>query len=756
MTTPFETLQAALADRYPIDRLLGTGGMASVYLAHDRRHDRPVAIKVLHPEMAAAIGAERFAREIRLLARLRHPFILPLYDSGSAAGALFYAMAYVDGESLGTRIGRVGRLPVAEAVEFACQIADALGYAHGETVIHRDVKPENILLSRQGHALLADFGIARKAIGEPASGALVTAVGLAIGTPAYMSPEQVLGEDVDGTSDIYSLAVTLYEMVAGRRPFVATSAAALASMHLGSPVPAFAEIGVSLPPALEGAIRRALAKDPDERFHTAAEFARALREASQGAGMPAPGVTVTSAAAAPTSVVVLPLINVSGDPQSEYLSDGLTDELIGALARVGGLRVISRTSAYAYKGKTVSMREIGAALKVGFAVEGGVRRSGDRLRVTAQLVRVSDDSSVWSEQYERQVADVFEVQDDITQRIVATLTRTLGIAGVATPHPLARPVSPTGYEEYLLGRYHWNKRTKAALEQALELFRRVVARDPGYAPAYSGLADTLGVMVSSWFASRDTYPAAVAAARRAVELDPTLPDAYASLGYLKLHAEWDWVGAEADLRTAIRLNPSFVTARQWLSAYLAAIGDLAEAITLAEQATELDPLSILARINLGTVYFTGGRLEDAENQFRRAVAMEPGFEPGQTWLAICLAFTGKAEEALAGGRRAVALSESGPAALHNLGFIHAVLGQRAEAEALLAEVRTAMEPYPMFVAMLCAALGRDEEALSLLERAVEIRNHWMYSVRAQPIFARYRGHPRFEAVLARLGLPKRL
>jgi serine/threonine-protein kinase len=750
--TDRDALREALGDRYLVERELGEGGMATVYLAHDRRHDRPVAIKVLRPELGAAIGAERFAREIRLLARLRHPFILPLHDSGTAAGALYYVMSYVDGESLGARLARAGRLPLPEAVKITREIADALGYAHAEGVVHRDVKPENILISRHGHALLADFGIARPSLTATGSKDQVTGIGLTVGTPAYMSPEQVFGESqVSGASDIYSLGVTVFEMLAGRPPFTADSSpVAVALQHLTAPVPSLQSLGVAVPAAVEQAIRRALAKEPGERFPTATAFAAALDVSG------AQTVTVADPGPAPplASVVVLPLANVTGDKESEYLSDGITEELIGALARVGGLRVISRTSAFAFKGKSVPIREIGEQLKVSFALEGGVRRSGDRLRVSAQLIRVSDDSSLWSETYERRLADVFAVQDDITQRIVATLTRTLRITPVETPDPVAKPRSLEAYNHYLLGRYHWNKRTRAGLEAARELFQKAIAVDPGYAPAHSGLADASALLVSNWFESIELYQTATTAARRAIELDPSLAEGYASLGYLKLHAWWDWAGAEHDLRRAVAINPSYIPARQWLSTFLAATGRFSEALPLAEGAIQLDPLSILARVNLGTVFVFDGQYPHAESQFRQAVAMEPGFESAQTWLALTLAAQGKAEEAIERARVASGLTESDPTGASIFAMVYGLLGRTAEAEALMARHLDQMAAFPMFAAMVYAALGQDEKTFEWLDKAYQTRGHWMYSLGGQPTLRRYHSDPRFLALLDRLGLPR--
>lgn len=741
----------ALPERYAVERELGRGGMATVYLAQDRRHDRPVAIKVLRRELAAAIGAERFAREIRLLARLRHPFILPLHDSGEADGQLYYVMPYIDGESLGARLGRTGRLAVREAVEITREIADALSYAHGEGVVHRDVKPENILLTRQGHALLADFGIARGSLTAADEDDRVTRVGTAVGTPTYMSPEQVTGEEVTSQSDIYSLGVTLFEMLAGRPPFVAdTPAARVALKHLTAPVPTLASLGSFVSPAIEAVVQQALAKEPDERFKSASVFAAAL----------AASITPTSTttlerpvAPQPESLVVLPLTNLSGDQESEYLSDGLTDELIGALARMGGLRVISRTSAFAFKGKNVPLREIGEQLKVAFALEGGVRRAGDRLRISAQLVRVSDDSPVWSETYERRMADMFEVQDDIARRITSTLSRMLKLTPTPTPARAAAPRNVETYNKYLLGRYHWNRRTQPGLEEARRLFEQAIEADPEFAPAWSGLADATALMVSSWMATAELYQTSLVAAERAVALDPLLPEAHASLGYVKLHAQWDWAGAEAELRQAIALNPSYIPARQWLSTFLASTGRFREALPLAEGAVQLDPISILARINLGTVYMFAGQHGEAERHYRQAVAMDPRFESAQTWLAISLAAQGKAEaEAVA--RVAITLNASDPAAEGVMSMMYALLGRKQEAEEVLQRFLGPMKETPLFAAFVYGALGRETEMFDWLERSYEAREHWMYSIQGQVPFRAYLEHPRFRDLVKRMGLPE--
>ena len=405
-------LRDALAGAYTLDRELGQGGMATVYLAQDCRHERPVALKVLNREKSAALGAERFEREIKLLARLRHPFVLPLHDSGEAAGELYFVMPYIDGESLRTRLQREGPLSLDDTVKIVRQVADALDYAHGEGVVHRDVKPGNILLSRHGHALLADFGIARGALLTPDAPGTLTQVGSAVGTAAYMSPEQALGEEgIDGRTDVYSLGCVVYEMLAGRPPFVGATALSLVAQHVGTKAPDLASLRNDLPDSAASAVARALEKDPRARFPTATAFAEALLTADARPRKAPPALV----SAPRFSIAVLPIANRSPDPETEFCSDGMTEELINALAKVEGLRVVSRTSNFAFKGGNVPVGEIGTRLNVGFVLEASVRRALNRLRVTTRLVEVVDDSTVWSETYERQLEDVFAVQDEITR-----------------------------------------------------------------------------------------------------------------------------------------------------------------------------------------------------------------------------------------------------------------------------------------------------------------------------------------------------
>jgi serine/threonine-protein kinase len=741
----------ALAGRYTIERELGEGGMATVYLAHDQRHERSVALKVLRAEQSAALGPERFEREIKLLARLRHPFVLPLHDSGEAAGSLYFVMPYVDGESLRARMTRDGSLPLNDVIAIVRQIADALDYAHGEGVVHRDVKPENILLSRHGHALLADFGIARGA--APGAGRMdaagnLTEVGMAIGTAAYMSPEQALGEDdIDGRSDVYSLGCVVYEALTGRPPFIGATPLSVVAQHLGMPAPPLMA-DPTLPPSVVRAVARALEKKQADRFDSVTAFAQAL-DAADTRTATAPAQLASTLR---LSIAVLPVAHRSADTETEFFSDGMTEELINALAKVEGLRVVSRSSAYAFKSGDVPLREIGLRLNVGFLLEASVRRAGNRLRVTAQLVDVEKDSMVWSETYERQLEDVFAVQDDITRSIVRTITEALQLGHLRGATPVQQPRSLEAYDLYLLGRHHWYKRTEVSMRRALELFNQAIAADPMYAPAYSGIADASALLASWQFASpEETYPQAAAAARRAIELDPASADAHASLGFVKLNWEWDWEGALHELGRAIELNPSHETAHRWLSAFLAGIGRADDALRTARRAAELDPISVLPRMNLGIVHLLAWRYEDAEAEFRYVVEKDPTFARAYGFLAWSLSLLGRHDEALPVARTGVERSNHHAMFVYVLGSCLALSGQMDEARSVFGPILDELPPF--YQASVHAVLGNESAALDALERGPEARSDWMYSVGTQPWFRAYHFHPRFVGLLDRLHLP---
>ncbi|HEY8164264.1 MAG TPA: serine/threonine-protein kinase, partial [Gemmatimonadaceae bacterium] len=411
-----DRVEKALSDSYEIERELGRGGMATVYLARDRKHDRAVALKVLHPELSSSLGPDRFLREIKVAARLNHPHILPLHDSGEADGFLYYVMPYVEGESLRSRLNRDGKIPLDEALYLARGIAGALDYAHRHQVVHRDIKPENIML-HEGEAMVMDFGIA-KAV-EVAAGDTLTQTGMMVGTPAYVSPEQAAGEPViDGRSDQYSLACMLYEILSGKKAFTGATAQQTLTKRFTDPVPSIRKVEPNVPDEIEEALTKAMSKEPRERYITSGEFAKAL--VWPKVSTPSE-TTAVKAGPAPKSIAVLPFADMSPERENGYFTDGMAEEIINALTTIKALRVASRTSSFAFKGTTEDIRQVGKKLDVATVLEGSVRKAGNKLRITAQLVNVADGYQLWSQRYDRDMEDVFAIQDEIAQNIVKAL-----------------------------------------------------------------------------------------------------------------------------------------------------------------------------------------------------------------------------------------------------------------------------------------------------------------------------------------------
>ncbi len=740
----------ALTPRFTIEREIGAGGMATVFLARDERNERPVALKVLRAGAETAAGVERFEREIKLLARLQHPLILPLHDSGVAADALYFVMPYVDGETLRDRLTRDGLLPIADALRIAIEVSDALAYAHAQGVVHRDIKPENIMLWR-GHAVVADFGIASIAHASPPNAdERLTRAGMWLGTPGYMSPEQAAGDlEIGPASDQYSLALVLYEMLRGSPPFIGPLRSVLVRQITESPVP-IAELRTDVPALVSATLTRALAKKPEARWPSTANFGEALRASSD---QPATVAPAPESADARLSLAILPFANVGGDSANDFFSDGMTDELIGALARLPRLRVVSRTSAFAFRGKDVALSEIGARLRVGFVLTGSVRRAGDRLRLSAHLSRVADDTLLWSETYERKVADVFEVQDDLSRRITATVREALGTPGLTTPARVLPAGSVTAYDEYLLGRYHWNKRTAPSLREGMACFQRAIDADPTYAPAYAGLADSHALMASSSVAvPAESYPAARNAALRAIELDPSLAEGHASLGLVRLNYDWDWEGAERELLAAIELNPSYSTARQWYSSYLSSMARFAESIASAQQAAAVDPFSITATVRVGIAYTFALEYEKAAAQLERAMAMEPGFLHAHSWLADAYMGLGRYDDAVRIAEEAYALSQNALPFRGLLAGVYGRVGRAAEASAIIREIVHTPDAPPFFMALLNLTIGEHDQAYAWLDRGVRERGDLMHSLRTNPFFITEWKDPRFAALLKRMRL----
>jgi serine/threonine protein kinase/Tfp pilus assembly protein PilF len=748
-----DALRSALADRYRVDRELARGGMATVFLAEDLRHGRTVAIKVLRADLGGTALPERFLREIRIAAGLVHSQIVPLHDSGECDGFLFFVMPFLDGESLRARLDREGRLPLADAVRIGRSVAGALDYAHRNGVLHRDIKPENILL-HEGEPVVADFGVARALSAARAAGDSVSEPGIAIGTPAYMSPEQASAdEDIDGRSDIYSLACVVYEMLTGRPPFAGSTPRQTMARHVVEPPPAVRTLRPDAPPSLEQALARALAKSPQERFATAGEFGRAL-EAS------APLATAPLAAVAPArsdrhAIAVLPFVNASPDPDNEYFADGMTDELIDALTKVEGLHVASRTSVFALKGKQTDIRTLGALLGVAVMLEGTVRKSGPKLRITARLTDVRDGRHLWSQRYDRDLPDVFAVQDEIAQTIVMTLRATL-LGELGDPVPRRYTANLTAYNLYLKGRYSWNKRTAEGVTEGVRYFEEAIAQDQSYALAYTGLADCFalqldyrGVPVAEGMQRAKEF------ALRAIALDDTLAEAHTSLGWVQFIYDWDWDGANRAFRRALELNPRYATARQWYAWLLIAHGRVEEALAEGRLAFELDPASVSIRRSLGWLMYYARQYDGAAEQLRRVIELNPTSEESHRILGLVRLQQGRLEEAEIAFREAISLSTELAYSRAGLAHVTAGAGRTGEAREILAALYAqAKERYvsPVAFATVHIGLGEIDPAFAWIERAEQERRGWLCYLKVEPLLDPLRSDPRFERLLEKMRL----
>jgi serine/threonine protein kinase/Flp pilus assembly protein TadD len=675
MTEIVGRLRAALADRYDVQREVGRGGMATVFLAHDRRHGRSVAVKVLHPALAVGLGPDRFLREIQIAARLQHPHIVPLYDSGQAGDLLYYVMPYVEGESLRQRLEREGKLPIEDALAIARAVAAALDYAHRQHVVHRDIKPENVML-HEGEAVVTDFGIAKAVT---AAGQHLTQTGTAVGTPAYMSPEQAAGQaELDGRSDIYSLGAMLYEMLGGTPPFTGPTVQAIVAQLFTEPVPSLRERRPEVPDWLEAAVERALAKQAAERWDTPSAFAQAL--AWPAAGSTPPG----SPAGSSKSIAVLAFVNMSADPENEYFTDGIAEEIINALNKVQALRVASRTSSFAFKGKQADVQEIGRKLRVATVLEGSVRKAGARLRVTAQLVNVADGFQLWSERYDRQLEDVFAIQDEIADNIVKALRVVL------TPEEKrAIEQAPTenvqAYEYYLRGRQYFHQFRRTGMQAARRMFERAIETDEQFALAHAGLADCCAFLYMYWDGSKANLDAAEAASRRALELDPALAEAHTSRGFaLALRREYD--AARPEFETAIRLNPKLYEAHYLYARALFQEGRLEDAVAEYQRASVVRPEDYQALLLMQGPLRALGRHAEARAALTRGLhiverhlELNPDDARALYLGAGPLIELGERERAMEWASRALVIDPTDPGVLYNVACAYTLGGQRDKA-----------------------------------------------------------------------------
>jgi len=788
---------------YRIEEQLGAGGMGVVYRAYDERLRRSVALKVLPEPALDDAGARRQLRnEAAALLRLNHPRIGTIFDFDTAEGVDFIVMEFVPGETLEQKLVH-GAMPLGEAVHIAIQIAEALEEAHDRGVVHRDLKPGNVIVSPRGQVKVVDFGLAKllqqatRATTPGSSFESITDVHTIKGTLAYMAPEQLLSGTVDSRTDLYALGIVMYEMLTGDRPFKGETTLSLANAILHSTPRTPRQLDRRVPVPAERVVMRCLERDPARRFPSVAALLEELRRLAEGPARDARGAhgkrAVWWAAGAVgalalaglvlgtdlgglrsrwlgapperaiRSIAVLPLDNLSQDPQQEYFAEGMTDALITSLAQLSALRVISRTSVMGYKNRRVPLRQIARELGVDAVVEGAVIRSGDQVRISAELIRASTDENLWAQSYDRAYGDILGLQREVAGAIAEEIRLQLSPqerAGLAPRPgaPGARRTQPTANAEaqdaYMKGRYFASKPTEGMLRIGLKYLQDAVALDPGYGVAYSGLANTYVLLASSGsLPAAEAYTRAEEAARKALDLDEGLAEAHTALGLALFYQDWDWRRAESEFKRAIALNPGSAYAYHWYGTLLSAMGRHREAIAAAKKAAELDPLSLSIQLNVGVRLYYARQFESAVAQFRRLVELEPAYASTHYWLGLTLQQTGQGALAIAELRKV-----DGPSAIGPLGYALAASGKRAEASQMLTDLSQMARTSPAYVsaydlATICAGLGRKDEAFEWLNRALQERASFLTTVKVDPLMDPLRADARFARLVKRLGVP---
>jgi serine/threonine protein kinase/Tfp pilus assembly protein PilF len=782
---------------YEILAPLGAGAMGEVYRARDPRLDRDVALKVLPDELAEPERLQRFEREARAAGTLNHPHVLTIYDVGSHEGRPYIVAELLEGRTLRDRLGGAA-LPAREAVACAVQIARGLAAAHRKGVVHRDLKPENVFVTEDGVAKILDFGLAKvtspeRPVLESATTetkGLETRVGTVMGTLGYMSPEQLRGEVADHRTDIFSLGVMLYEMVAGRRPFLGQSSADTISAILTQAPPTLTEGTGDVPPALDGIVRRCLAKGRDDRFSEAKDLALALEALSERtpprppttahtkprrllaggsclvALLTATGLWLWPREPVPRkgpervrSLAVLPLENLSGDPELEYFADGMTEALIADLSQIEALRVVSRTSAMRYKGSPKSAPEIAAELGVDALVEGSVLTSEARVRVTAQLIDGEADEHLWAESYERDLKEVLSLQSEVARRIAREVDASL------TPAEEKRlshrhEVDPEAYDAYLRGDVRLFSDTRESADAVVASLKRAIDLDPEFAPAYARLADFYGFMTLRGFMDQaQAYLEARRLAGRAVELDPGLAAAHSTLARILFQYEWDWDGAEREFEQALHLNPNDAETLTTHGVYLVVVrARCDEGVESLQSAADRDPFNYGLWFNLGVCTLHCRRFDDSIRALNRALGFRPGITMAHQVLAWDYSMKGEHEKALRLAEQ-IAASLNGAydaSALMTGSVVNARAGRQTEARQYLERLRSpppGERVDPIWAAFACAALGDEDGALDGLEKGYRLRSSNMVFLRVAPAWDSLRDHPRFRALLERMNFP---
>jgi len=742
---------------YKILEKIGSGGMGEVYLAEDTKLNRRVALKFLTAQYASDKDfRRRFKREAQAAAALNHPNIVTVHEVAEYEGRPYMAMEYVEGRLLKELIAEK-KLSVEEVIDIAVQMCDALAKAHGADIIHRDIKSQNVLIDKDGRVRVLDFGLVKLK-----REMMLTQVGTVVGTAAYMSPEQARGEEVDHRTDIWSLGVVLYEMITGQMPFKGEHDQAVIYSILNTDPEPITSFRPKLPMELEDLIHKALARSTDERYQKTEDLLAdltSLRDAFKS------GVarTLQTTAGPSPFIAVLPFKNLSADKEQDYFCDGVAEEIISALAHVEGLRVVARTSAFSFRGKEQDIREIGRKLNVGTVLEGSVRKAGSRVRITAQLINVADGYHLWSERYDRDIGalccpeDIFAIQDEISLAIVDKLKVKL-LKGEKTKLVKRHTDDLDAYNLYLRGRYFWNRRTEESLKKSIDYFDLAIGKDPEYALAYAGLADSYVTLQDYTSVSpKVTLPKAKEAAYKALEMDGTLAEAHNSLAQV-MFREWDWEGAEREHKRAIELNPNYASAHHWYALVLAYAARFDEAVAEMKRAWELDPLSLIINRNLGLVLYFARRYDKAVEQLKKTLEMDPSFSLVHASLGLVYLQKSIYQEALMELQKESDIRGGSDAVVETWrGIAYVKAGKKSEAHRILGDLlKRAKQVYvsPVLFAGLYFALGENEQGFKLLYQAYDERDSRLLEIKVIPEFDIVRTDPRFKALLKKMGLDK--